>query len=269
MPIARERTPPLFFLRKVPFAIVHHFFERQLPIALESSGSVHQHWRRLLLRGLLAAAAVTLVIFLVRTLETDIPSIESWVRAQGAWMPIVFSAIFLLAVLLWIPADIFAFVAGTLFGLWWGFLITVVVEYIALIAEFYLARSLLKKRVEQFLNRHTRFRAIDNAISKDGLRISFLLRLGPIPLTPLNYVLGMSRVDFRTYMLSSVGMLPSLLPIVYYGTVARHLTDYATGAEHHSWIHYAAMIGAALVCMFATVYITRVANKALKEANAI
>lgn len=236
---------------------------------MKFSDSARQHWRRLLVRGVLAAAAVLLVILLGKMLEGDIHSIEAWVREQGPWMPIIFTAIFLVATLLWVPADIFAFAAGTLFGLWWGLLITAVVEYIVLIVDFHLARSLLKSRIERFLNRHARFGAIDSAISKNGLRIGFLLRLGPIPFTPLNYALGMSRIDFRTYMLSSVGLLPGLLPVVYYGTVARHLTDYATGAEHHSWIHYAAMLCTAAVFMLAMVYITKVATKALKEANAI
>lgn len=248
---------------------MHRFFERQLSLAARASTNARHHWRTLLVRGLLIAVAIIAVVLLGKILEADIVSIENWIRDQGPWMPIVFALITIIAILVCVPADIFVFIAGTLFGMWWGFLFAAVVEWIAMIIQFYLARTLLKKRIETFLNSHARFRAIDAAISKQGLRIGFLLRLGPVPFSPLSYVLAISRINFRTYMLASIGMLPSLLPVVYYGAVAQHLTRLATGMENHGWVHYASMVGGVVVFLFMTVYITRVASKALKEANAL
>ncbi len=219
------------------------------------------------------AAGVTVVIALVVlggiALESDLVSIERWIKDQGAWMPIIFCVIFLVASLLCLPADIFVFAAGTLFGLWWGFFYAALTEYIAMVLQFYFARSFLKDRTESFLVKHPKFSAIDRAVSQQGLKIAFLLRLGPVPFSPLSYILGVSRIKFGTYMLASPGMLLSLFAVSYYGMLAQHLTKLATGQEHHSAVHYISMIFGAGVAMVASVYIGRVARKALQECDAL
>lgn len=247
---------------------MQRFFEQQLGRVTQLSISARHHWRLLLVRGLLTTSAIVLVVLFGKMLEGDIVAIENWMRDQGAWMAVTFSVIFLVAVLLCLPADIFVFIGGTLFGLGWGFLLAAVVEWVAMALQFYLARSLFKTRIESFLAKHARFRAIDNAISRQGFRIAFLLRLGPVPFSPLSYALSVSGISFRTYMLASLGMLPTLFPVVYYGMVAQHLTKLATGTENDGWVHYTTMIVSVVVFIFVTAYITRVASKALKEANA-
>ncbi|MBC2596257.1 TVP38/TMEM64 family protein [Ruficoccus amylovorans] len=248
---------------------MHRFLGRHLDAAAKVSLHARQHWRTLLVRGLIITVAIVGVVLLGKSLEADIPQIETWMRDQGAWMPAIFCTVFLLASLFCLPADIFVFAAGTLFGLWWGFFYVMVTEYVAMVIQFALARVFLKKRIEGFMAQHPRFQAIDRAVSQRGLKIGFLLRLGPVPFSALSYVLGVSRISFRTYMLASPGMLPSLLAVVYYGVVARHLTRLATGMEHHSAVHYISMVGGAVVALFVSVYIARVARKALRDANVL
>lgn len=248
---------------------MHRFLERQLSAATHVPTSARHHWRLIITRTLLVAIAITLVVLLGVMLEGKIPAIENWVQAQGAWMPLVFCLIFLIASLVCLPADLFVFIAGTLFGLWWGLLIAVGVEYVAMVIQFYLARKVFKNKIENYTSRHPRFMAIDRAVSKQGLRIGFLLRLGPVPFSPLSYVLGLSQISLRTYMLASIGMLPGIVPVVYYGVVARHLTRFATGMENHSWLHYGLMLVSVVVMVAVTVYIARVAHRALKEVNAL
>lgn len=249
---------------------MHELIMRQLEIAAKIPVYARSHWQTLLVRGLVVAVAITLVVVFGKSLEAQIPAFEHWLKGEsGVWMVIIFSLIFILAVLLCFPADVFAFAAGTLFGLGWGFLLAMVVEYIVLVLEFFIARFLLKKPMERFMHRHPNFQAIDKAINRNGLRIGFLLRLGPIPFGPLGYVLGASRMSFGTYMLTSIGMLPSLFPVVYYGFVARHLTKFATGAEDFGWLHYTFQIISVVVMIVLTVYIARVARQALQEAKAL
>ncbi len=248
---------------------MHRFLGRHLEAAAQVPIYARHHWRVLLIRGTILAVAMVAVVVVGKMLEDDLPAILGWIRDQGAWMPAIFCGIFLIACLLCVPADIFVFAAGTLFGLGWGFFYAVVTEYVALMLAFYLARVFFKKRIERFMAVHPRFQAIDKAVSAKGLRIGFLLRLGPVPFGPLNYILGVSRMDFRTYMLASPGLLPSLLAVVYYGVVARHLTRLATGMEHHSPVHYISMVAGAIVALCASVYIARVARKALKDAHAL
>lgn len=248
---------------------MHRLLGRHLEAAAKVPLYARHHWKTLLVRGAIIAAAIVGVVLMGKTLEGDLPAILGWIRDQGAWMPAIFCAVFLVACLFCLPADIFVFTAGTLFGLGWGFFYAAVTEYVALVVAYGLSRLFLKKRIEHFMAKHPRFRAIDKAVSDRGLRIGFLLRLGPVPFGPLNYILGVSRMGLRSYFFSSPGLLPSLLAVVYYGVVARHLTRLATGMEHHSPVHYISMVGGAVVALFASVYIGRVARKALKEADAL
>lgn len=249
--------------------IMHRFLKRHIDTAASVPVHPAHHWKRLLVRAVIITVAIAVIVIGGKALEADIPAIEQWIKDQGAWMPVIFGLIFLVWVMLCLPADVFVFAGGTLFGLWWGFLYVAIVEYIAMVVQFFIARTFLRQRIEKFMTAHPKFNAIDKAVSKDGLRITCLLRLGPVPFSALSYILGVSRINFKTYMLASPGMLPSLFAVVYYGMVAQHLTRLATGQEHHGAVHYISMIGGAVVALFASVYIARVARKALKEADAL
>lgn len=237
--------------------------------ASEAGASHHHAWRQITLITLglvfLIAGVVSGGIFL----QDDIPTIEAWLTQQGAWAPVIFMTAFLVCSVIFVPADMFVFIAGALFGLWWGFLYVVVATVIIMLVEFILGRHLARQKVGSFLRQHPKFNAIDQAISQEALKIAFLLRLGPVPMTPLSYMLSVSRISFRNYLATMVGAFPSFFAWVYYGNLAAHLTKLATGLEHHSPTHYASMIAGAVVAVIATVYITHVARRALKEANVL
>lgn len=230
----------------------------------------HRHaWLNITIRCLLITFATVLVVIGGFLLKDHIPGVEAWVKDQGKWAPTIFITIFVIASVILIPADIFVFTAGAVFGIWWGYLYVVIAEIVAMLVEFVLARYILKTRVEGFMKRHPKFNAIDKAVSQKGLKIALLLRLGPVPLSPLSYILGVSRISFKNYLIACPGILPCLFAVVYYGVLAAHLTKLAAGLEHNSPAHYISMVGGAVVAVIATVYITRVARKALKEAEAI
>lgn len=233
-------------------------------------GEGHRHaWGKIAVRCIVITIVTIIVIIGGYLLQNDIPEIESWIKDQGKWAPIIFILIFAICSCFLVPADIFVFAAGAIFGLWWGYLYVAIAEMIAMLGQFFLARYVFKKGVEGFMQRHPKFNAIDKAVSKQGLKIAFLLRLGPVPLGPLSYILGVSRISFKNYLIASPGVLPTLFAVVYYGDVAAHLTKLATGLEHHSPAHYVSMIVGAVVAVVTTVYITHVARKALKDAEAL
>ena len=103
-----------------------------------------------------------------------------------------------------------------------------------------------------------------------AVAIVFLLRLSPaVPFTLLNYLLGLTRVRFRDFVIASVGMLPGTLLYVYYGKLAGDVAAAAGGAATpHGTAHYA-VLGLGLVATIAvTVLITRLARRALDSATA-
>ncbi|MGE9295522.1 MAG: VTT domain-containing protein, partial [Puniceicoccales bacterium] len=156
-----------------------------------------------------------------------------------------------------------------LFEFLWGYIYAAIALTFLMLAQFWVGRHLLKGRMESFMAHHPKFNAIDRAVSAKGLRVAFLLRLGPVPVSPLSYILSASRISFRVYLIASLGAYVSPLAVVYYGNLAGHLTKLATGQEHHSVWHYIAMGGGAVVAVIATVYISHVARQALKDADAM
>lgn len=226
-------------------------------------------WRKIILRCLIVALVTGAVVAIGVLLEEHVLAVKLWIHSLGAWGGVVFVCLFVIGTSIFIPSDIFVFLAGAIFGLWWGFLSVVIAEFVAITVQFLIARFLIKHRVENFMERHSKFNAIDKAVSSQGLKIAFLLRLGPVPLAPLSYILGASRISAMKYLLASPGILPSLFAVTYYGVVAAHLTRLATGLEDRSVTHYLTMIGGVVVAVVTTVYIARVARRALKEADAL
>ena len=125
----------------------------------------------------------------------------------------------------------------------------------------YLARNWVAKKTEG----SPRFRAIDEAIGKEGAKVVFLLRLSPIfPYNLLNYALGLTRVSFGRYLLASwIGMFPGTLMYVYLGSLAGSIAALATGGGEKTtsqWILFAVGLLATVVV---TIYVTKVAKRAL------
>ena len=223
-------------------------------------------WTHILLRTVIVGLIVCVITVAGFYFREYIPAMDAWVKQQGVYAPIAYIGIFIVAVVILIPADILIFTAGAIFGLWWGVLYIAIAEYLAMMLQYYIARILIKKKVEHFLSYHPKFNAIDRAVSKEGLKIAFLLRLGPVPFGPLSYILSVSRINFSTYMLASIGTFPSLIAVVYYGNMAAKFTRLAAGIDHNSTTHYVMMGVGGLIAIAATVYIARIAKKALSKA---
>ena len=79
------------------------------------------------------------------------------------------------------------------------------------------------------LNR--KFRAVDAAISDDGVKVVLLLRMSPvIPFNLLNYALGTTKIPISHFFLASmVGMAPGTAMFIYIGSTLRNLADALRG----------------------------------------
>ena len=105
-------------------------------------------------------------------------------------------------------------------------------------------------------------------MGQNGFKIVFLLRLSPVfPFALLNYMLGLTGVKLRDYVLASAtGMLPGTLLYVYFGSTvqtAAKLTSSSTTASG-PWgqvFFWGGLVATAIV----TVVVTRVARRALAD----
>ena len=192
----------------------------------------------------------------------------AWLRQAGALGVLVYAAVFIVAAICLVPGSILTVGAGVAYGLVWGTVVASTTSAIAATAAFLVARTIARRRVARWAASDPRFAALDAAIGGDGLKLVILVRLSPlIPFNVLNYALGLTRVRLRDYALGSfLGMLPVTVLYVYVGSLAGQLASIARGTATGGPLrHVVSAIGLAAT-IAATVYVTRLARRALEGA---
>jgi len=194
-----------------------------------------------------------------------------WVESLGVLAPIVFIVIYNLATVLFIPGSLLTLKGGCLFGVVWGSIYVTIAATLGAICAFLIGRYLSRDWVCRKIESNPKFKAINQAVKKEGWKIVLLTRLSPIfPFNLLNYAFGVTQVSLRDYSLGSIGMIPATVVYVYIGSLA---TDLATltmsnqPATKETQIAQWVIRGIGLIATVAvTVYITHLAKKALDES---
>ena len=183
----------------------------------------------------------------------------------GGWGPVLFIVLYILAAVTLAPAFLLTFSAGAVFGLWRGTLLTYIGAVLGASAVYALAAPLARSRVLHWIDRDPRVAATRRAVVKDSAWIMFLLRLSPlVPYNLLNYALALSGVNYRDYLLASVGMIPAILMYAYYGTVAGDVTRVLAVVSPRRGTEYYVLLVVGLIATFvATHMISRAAKKAM------
>jgi uncharacterized membrane protein YdjX (TVP38/TMEM64 family) len=186
---------------------------------------------------------------------------RDWVERQGAWGAVWFGLIYVLCTILFVPGSILTLGAGALYGPVWGTILISLASTTGAACAFLLGRYAARDQVQAWLQNKPRFAALDVAIARKGGWIVFLLRLSPVfPFNLLNYALGLTGVRFWSYLLASwVGMIPGTIAYVLVGYAGQQ----ALAGEQKLWY----WVVAAAATLIVTVFITRVATRAIREAT--
>ncbi|OGR80353.1 MAG: hypothetical protein A3I11_02750 [Elusimicrobia bacterium RIFCSPLOWO2_02_FULL_39_32] len=181
----------------------------------------------------------------------------------------LFILIYLLACVLFLPGSILTLGAGAIFGVIKGSVIVSLSSTLGATCTFLIGRYLVRHWVESKIEGNPKFKAVDEAVAKEGWKIVGLTRLSPIfPFNLLNYAYGVTKVTIRDYILASwIGMMPGTVMYVYIGSLAGDIATLGsratTGAV--SSVQWTIRIIGFIATVLVTVYVTRVAKKALNE----
>ena len=222
---------------------------------------------RFAIRAAVLVAAVAALLLFGRQVAGYLPEFTAWVNGLGAWGPVVFVLGYAVAAVAFIPGSLLTLAGGAIFGLWKGTLLVFVGATLGSIGAFLVSRYVARGAVERRIAGEPRFAAIDRAVQREGLKITFLLRLTPVvPFVLLNYALGLTRVRLVDYALACIGMLPATLLYVYYGKVAGDLAQLAAGVgRERGWGDYVGWGVGLVATIAATTIIVRIARRALGE----
>lgn len=248
-----------------------------MPSANGSSGgqpperpSAWKRYGRLIAVGL----AIVALFAASRLLRLDewLQELDDWVRSLGAWGPLAFGAIYVIAALLFVPGSVLTLAAGAIFGLWLGLLVVSLAATTAAVLAFVIARFFARQRLEHLAERYPKFGAIDRAIGEQGWKIVGLLRLSPaIPYSISNYLFGLTAVGTLPYVLATwVGMLPGGFLYIYLGHIGRAgLKAAAEGESERTTAEWVMLAVGLLATVVVTVLVTRIARRAVREQTEI
>ncbi len=215
----------------------------------------------------LLLAALAALGWLSLEMGDRLPALMAWVDGLGYWGPVAFVLIYTVGVVLWLPGSFLTLAAGVLFDLLPATLYVLVGSTAGSALAFLAARYVMRERIERRLASSPRLSALDRALEGQGLKIVLLLRLSPVfPFTPLNFLLGLTRVRFRDYLIASPAMLPATMLYVYTGKVMGDLALLVGGAPPERGATGWLLLGLGLLATgLAAWLITRLARRALEQ----
>ncbi|MBA3961522.1 MAG: TVP38/TMEM64 family protein [Chthoniobacterales bacterium] len=223
----------------------------------------HGKWIALLVGLILLSVAISFL-----PVGQWVKSFTGWVRHLGVAGAFVFVGVYAVAAVLFLPGAIFTIAAGLVYGIAGGTAVALVGATLGASLAFLTGRYLLRKRIESSFKKNKKFAAIDKAIGKQGWKIVGLLRLSPlIPFNASNYFYGITSIGFVPYVLASFcGMLPGTLLYVYLGAIGQ--AGIGGGKKGHSPLEWTFLGVGLLATIGVTVFVSRLAKKALKEKGA-
>ena len=192
-----------------------------------------------------------------------------WIDNLGAIAPIVFILIYIIATVAFLPGSILTLGAGVVFGIIQGSIYVFIGATIGATLAFLVGRYLARGWISKKIAGNQKFSAIDRAVGNEGLKIVLLTRLSPIfPFNLLNYGLGVTGVSLKDYVLGSVGMIPGTIMYVYIGSLAGSIATIGgeTQADANPVAQWAIRIIGFIATVAVTLYVTKIARKALDES---
>ncbi|MCK5506865.1 MAG: TVP38/TMEM64 family protein [Thermodesulfovibrionia bacterium] len=189
----------------------------------------------------------------------------AWISGLGSVAPLIFTAIYILACVLLLPGAILTLGAGVVFGVVKGSIVVSIGSTLGATCAFLVGRYLARGWVSGKISGNEKFKAVDEAVAREGWKIVLLTRLSPVfPFNLLNYAFGLTKVSLKQYFLASwIGMIPGTIMYVYIGSLAGDLASLGTGGRTRTtgeWILYG--IGL-LATVAVTIFVTRIAKKAV------
>lgn len=226
------------------------------------------HWRVAITKLIIGVIVLTGLVLLGRLWGQHIPGVERFISGLGLWGPIIFTLLFIALMPFFVPNASFALIAGALFGLWWGTLIVVIAGLISELILFSLGHRVLRERVNNTLGQYPKLLAIRKAVTKKPIKLMILLRLSPIPFTPICYLLSTTKISYRKYIMGYIGFIPGNFVTVYFGFVAKHVAKMAGKSDNISSPELAIAIIGLVACVLLITYISHAAKQAIAEVQA-
>lgn len=160
----------------------------------------------------------------------DAKAIENSIAGAGPLAPLLFGLIYISATVLFLPGSVLTLLGGALFGPVWGTLINLTAATfgagLAFLISRYIASDWVAKKTGGFLKR------LIVGVESEGWRFVAFVRLVPVfPFNLLNYALGLTKIRFSSYLVTSfICMAPGGFAYTYLGYAGKEAVAGGEGA---------------------------------------
>jgi uncharacterized membrane protein YdjX (TVP38/TMEM64 family) len=222
----------------------------------------------------LAVVAVGVVVLIAAAFLLPGRSIAerlgSGLEGTGPWRPFLFGGAYVVLCLLLVPGSAVTLVVGAALGFPLGFAVVYSAAVVAALLAFLIARHLARRPIERLARRLPAFRRIDAAMGAGGWKVVALLRLSPlVPFSITNYLLGLTSVRFRDYLVGTLlAIPPGTMLYVWLASAGRSGIEALRRGESGSpwkWALVAVGIAASAAFVF---YVGRLAHRRLEARGA-
>lgn len=191
-----------------------------------------------------------------------------WVESLGAVGTLAFIVIYIAATVAFLPGSVLTLGSGVVFGVVQGALYVFIGATLGATLAFLVGRYLARDWVASKIAENDKFRAIDEAVGREGFKIVLLTRLSPVfPFNLLNYAFGITKVSLRDYFLGCIGMIPGTILYVYLGSLAGNLALIGTANQPtNPAVEWAIRIIGFIATIAVTLYVTQIARNALSKS---
>ena len=195
---------------------------------------------------------------------------QSWLPVlQSPAGALLFIPLYAVWVTLLLPGVWASMLAGALYGTWWGSLIVFVGACLGAEAAFLLGRTWLRGWAMGRLEAFPKLQAVEQAVSREGLKLVLLTRLSPaFPFSLLNLAYGLSEVSLRDYTVGLIGIIPGTILFCGLGALAGDVARFGEvlsgEADPFTWALRVVGIAATVASVW---LVGRAAKRALNAAQ--
>lgn len=137
-------------------------------------------------------------------------NLKQTILSYGSLAPIIYIILFSLVPLTLFPDAALALAGGMIFGVKYGFLLTLIGAVCGASISFYISRFFGRNLVKRISS--DKLQWVEKNLEQDGFFVVILLRLVPlIPFDIISYGAGLSSIKFSHFILAtSIGIIPGV-----------------------------------------------------------
>jgi len=197
-------------------------------------------------------------------------NLSHFFEGLGALGPWVVFPIYTVALSCFLHVGVLGLASGVMFGTFVGFLLFSFSTTASAALVFLAARKFagVRERLQRKIEASPKLGKIDDLVTAGGWKMVALLRFtSVVPFTAMNYILGLSKIPFGSYILATwVAMVPGTLMLAYLGSVGGEMILQGQ-APKKTPLEWALLVLSIVVTVGISIYATKKVGRILNETE--